>query len=221
MSENNPRKRVALYARVSTYEQHAENQIEVLRQVAQQRNLEIVGEYTDHISGAKARRPQLDKLLSDARHGRCDVVMVTAFDRLGRSVVHLLHTIDELKDAGVEFVSLRENVDTQSATGKVVTAVVAAIGEFERELIRERVKTGMERAKREGRRVGRPPLDINGESVMLDRRRGYSLKEIAKRQGASKTTIGRILKNYKPDGPQGSPESPSQTTESKDSNVAA
>ena len=111
-------KRAALYLRVSTLEQHPETQLYDLRQLAQQRGYEIVEEYTDKISGAKAKRPGLDQLMADARHGRFEVVVVWAFDRLARSVRHFLEALDELNHIKVEFVSFRENIDASGPLGR-------------------------------------------------------------------------------------------------------
>src|SRR5580658_10422897 len=110
-------RRAAIYLRVSTLDQHAETQVHDLRQLTGQRGLEIVETYTDHISGTRARRPGLDKLMSDARRGRFEVVLVWACDRLARSVRHFLEVLDELNHLGIEFVSFREQLDTGGALG--------------------------------------------------------------------------------------------------------
>src|SRR5947209_9247634 len=115
-------KRVALYLRVSTTEQSPESQLQDLRGLAEQRGLVIVGEYTDHgVSGAKANRPALDRLLADARRGQFDVLAIWAFDRLARSVSHLIRLLDELTELGVEFISFRETIDTQGPLGRAIT----------------------------------------------------------------------------------------------------
>ncbi len=148
-------KRAALYARVSTLDQNCATQLLDLRQLAEQRGLEIVETYIDHgISGTRARRPGLDKLMADAaRHG-FDVVVVWAFDRLARSVRHLLATLDELTRLGIEFVSLRENIDSGGPLGRAIITIVGAIAELEKSLITERVRSGMRRARLEGRHIG-------------------------------------------------------------------
>src|SRR5271169_751291 len=147
-------KRAALYLRVSTLDQHPETQLYDLRQMAQQRGYEIVQEYTDKISGAKAKRPGLDQLMADARHGRFDVVVVWSFDRLARSVRHFLEVLDELQHFNIEFVSYREQVDTAGPLGRAMVVIIGAIGELERNLIIERVRCGMRRAKLEGQHIG-------------------------------------------------------------------
>ena len=144
-------KRAALYMRVSTVDQHPETQLYDLRQLAQQRSFQIVREYTDKISGTKAKRPGLDQLLADDRRGQFDVVVVWAGDRIARSVRHYLEVLDELSRLGIEFVSLRENIDTSGALGRAIVVIIGAIAELERNLIVERVRSGMRRAKLEGR----------------------------------------------------------------------
>src|SRR3954462_10787659 len=145
--------RAAIYLRVSTLDQHPETQVHDLRQMATQRNLEIVHEYVDHgISGTRARRPGLDGLMSDARRGRFDVVLVWASDRIARSVKHFLDVLDELNRIGVEYASFRENIDTGGPLGRAIVVIIGAIAELERSLIVERVRAGMRRARLEGTR---------------------------------------------------------------------
>src|SRR5665811_1033922 len=154
-------KRAVLYMRVSTLDQHPETQLHDLRQMAAQRGLEIVQEYTDRISGAKARRPGLDQMMADARRGKFDVVLVWASDRIARSVKHFLDVLDELNRIGVDYVSFRENIDTAGPLGRAIIVIVSAVAELERSLIVERVRAGMRRAKLEGRQIGRARLDVN------------------------------------------------------------
>jgi DNA invertase Pin-like site-specific DNA recombinase len=190
-------KRVALYMRVSTVDQHPETQLHDLRGLAAQRGFEIVQEYTDTISGAKAKRPGLDQLLSDARRGKFDVVVVWAFDRLARSVRHLLEVLDELNHLEIEFVSFRENIDTGGPLGRALIVIIGAIAELERNLIIERVRAGMRRAKLEGRRIGRPPLEVDRTALLRDRARGHSLRQLAKGYGISRASVIRVLQNQK------------------------
>ena len=187
-------KRAALYLRVSTLDQHPETQLYDLRQLAQQRGYEIVEEYTDKISGAKAKRPGLDQLMADARHGRFQVVVVWAFDRLARSVRHFLEVLDELNHIKVEFVSFRENIDTDGPLGRAMVVIVSAIAELERNLIVERVRAGMRRAKLEGRHIGRRPLDVDRLAVIRDRQVGLSLSEIARCHQISRALVSKILR---------------------------
>jgi DNA invertase Pin-like site-specific DNA recombinase len=185
-------KKVALYCRVSTGEQHLETQLLDLREMAKQRGYEIVHEYTDVISGSKAKRPGLDQLIADARRHRFDIVLVAAFDRIARNVRHFLDVLDELNHLGIEFVSKRENVDTSGPLGRAMLTIVGAISELERSLIVERVRAGMRRAKLEGRRIGRAPLDIDRVAVVADRRSGMSLTEVAKKYHVSRATVCRL-----------------------------
>jgi DNA invertase Pin-like site-specific DNA recombinase len=187
-------KRAAIYTRVSTADQHLETQLYDLREMAKLRGYEIVHEYSDVISGAKSKRPGLDQLLADARRRRFDVVLVAAFDRVARSVRHFLEVLDELNHLGIEFISFRENIDTGGPLGRAIVVIVGAIAELERNLIVERVKAGMRRAKLEGRRIGRAPLDINREQVVRDRRSGMSLTCVAKKHRISRASVCRLMK---------------------------
>ena len=187
-------KRAALYCRVSTGDQHLETQLLDLREMAKQRGLEIVREYTDVISGAKAKRPGLEQLMSDARRHRFDVLVVAAFDRIARNVRHFLEVLDELNHLHIEFISLRENIDTGGPLGRAMLTIIGAIAELERSLIVERVKAGMRRAKLEGRRIGLTPMDIDREQVVSDRRSGMSLTQVAKRHRISRASVCRLMR---------------------------
>lgn len=189
-------KRTALYMRVSTLDQHPETQLYDLRQLAAQRGLEIVEQYTDTISGAKARRPGLDALMRDARRGRFEVVLVWASDRIARSVKHFLDVLDELNRLNIEFISFREQIDTGGPLGRAVVVIISAIAEFERNLIIERVRAGMRRARLEGRHIGRNPLVLDQAAICRDRHRGHSLREIAKNHRISTATVQRVLRKH-------------------------
>jgi DNA invertase Pin-like site-specific DNA recombinase len=179
---------------VSTGDQNLDTQLLDLREFAKQRGFELVGEYTDVISGAKSKRPGLDRLMADARRRRFDIVIVAAFDRMARSVKHFLEVLDELNRLGVEFISLRENIDTGGALGRALLTIIAAIAELERSLIVERVRAGMRRAKLEGRRIGRAPLNVNREEVVRDRRSGMSLTRVAAKYHISRASVCRLVK---------------------------
>jgi len=187
-------KRAALYSRISTGDQHLETQLLDLRELAKQRGLEIVREYTDVISGAKSKRPGLDSLMSDARRHRFDVLLVAAFDRIARNVRHFLEVLDELSHLNIQFISLRENIDTGGPLGRAMLTIIGAISELERSLIVERVKAGMRRAKLEGRRIGRAPLDIDREQVVSDRRSGMSLTKVASKHRISRASVCRLMR---------------------------
>ena len=190
-------KRAAIYARVSTGDQHLETQLLDLREMAKQRGYEVAHEHTDVISGARAKRPCLDQLLADARRHRFDIVLVAAFDRVARSVRHFLEVLDELNHLGVEFISLRENIDTSGPLGRAMVVIVGAIAELERSLIVERVRAGMRRAKLEGRRIGRTPLQVDRAALLRDRQRGLSLNQLAKAHKISKASVCRVLNKTK------------------------
>ena len=191
-------KRAALYVRVSTLDQHPETQLLDLRTMAQQRGLEIVGEYTDKISGAKAKRPGLDQLMCDARRHRFDVLLVWAFDRIARSTKHFLEVLDELTHINIEFVSFRESIDTGGPLGRAMIVIIGAIAELERNLIIERVRAGMRRARLEGRQIGRRPLQLDVPAIRRDRALGHSLLQIAKMHQVSKATVCRVLNAPQP-----------------------
>jgi DNA invertase Pin-like site-specific DNA recombinase len=186
-------KRAAIYTRVSCGDQHPETQLYDLRELAKQRRYEIAKEYSDMISGAKSKRPGLDQLLADARRHRFDVVLVAAFDRVARNVRHFLEVLDELSHLNIEFVSLRENIDTGGPLGRAMVVIVGAFAELERSLIVERVKAGMRRAKLEGRRIGRAPLDIDRNQVVHDRSTGMSLTQVAKKHRISRASVCRLV----------------------------
>ena len=175
-------KKAAIYASVSTTDQHVESQLYDLRQLAEQRGFTVVKEYTDKgISGLKARRPGLDALMADARQRKFSVVLVAAFDRIARSTRNFLQIIDELDSMEIEFISRREGVATGDAMGRLFVTIISAIAELERSLVVERVKSGMRRARLEGRQIGRARLDVDREQVVIDRRSGMSLTQVAKK----------------------------------------
>lgn len=186
-------KRAALYMRVSTLDQHPETQLYDLRQMAAQRGYQIVEEYTDTISGARARRPGLDAMMCNARRGRFDVVLVWASDRIARSVKHFLDVLDELNRLNIEFISFREQIDTGGPLGRAVVVIIGAIAELERNLIIERVRAGMRRARLEGRHIGRPSLSLDHAAIQRDHQRGQSLGQLAKNYRVSRTTISRVV----------------------------
>jgi|ERR1700693_1368978 len=171
-------KRAALYCRISTVDQRPETQLYDLREMAKQRGYEIVHEYTDVISCAKSKRPGLDQLMADARRRHFDILIVTAFDRLARNVRHFLEVLDELNHLGIAFLSVRENIDSSGPLSRAMIIIVGAIAELEKSLIVDRVKAGMRRAKLEGRRIGRAPLNIDRGAIVRDRLSGMSLTKV-------------------------------------------
>jgi DNA invertase Pin-like site-specific DNA recombinase len=186
-------KRLALYTRISTGEQNAELQKNELTAYAAYRGWEVVEVYSDVMSGAKDRRPALDRLMADARTRKFDVVAVWRFDRFARSTAHLLRALEEFQAVGVDFVSLRETVDTSTPTGKAMFTIIAAIGELERSTIRERCAAGQKAAKRRGVRFGRPEVAVDTVRVKKLREQGKTWREIAGMLGQSKDTLLRRL----------------------------
>ena len=188
-------KKAAIYVRVSTPDQHVESQLYDLRELAAQRGFEVVHEYEDRgVCGKKARRPGLDLLMADARRKKFSVVLVAAFDRIARSTRNFLQIIDELDSMEIEFISRREGVATGDAMGRLFVTIISAIAELERSLVVERVKSGMRRARLEGRQIGRARLDVDREQVVTDRRSGLSLTQVAKKHRISRASVCRMMK---------------------------
>ena len=186
-------KRASIYMRVSSVDQHPETQLHDLRQMAAQRGYEIVHEYTDRVSGVKAKRPGLGDMMRDARRGKFDVVLVWASDRIARSTRHFLEILDELNRLNIEFVSFREQIDTAGPLGRAIVVIIGAIAELERNLIVERVRAGMRRARLEGRHIGRQPVAVDREAIHQERCQGQSLRQIAKGHRISTATVRRVL----------------------------
>jgi DNA invertase Pin-like site-specific DNA recombinase len=188
-------KRAALYARVSTGDQKPENQLTALRAFAGARGWAVT-EFVDHgVSGAKDRRPQLDAMLVDARRRKFDVVAIVKLDRLARSTRHLVTLAAELEALGVDLVVLDQAIDTTTPSGRLLFHMLAAVAEFERDLIRDRVLAGLRRARAHGQRLGRPRLhhvDVDEASAL--RAEGLSYGAIAKRLGGYGATIRRLLR---------------------------
>jgi len=182
--------RTAIYARVSTNNgQSPELQIRELREYCERRNWQITHEYVDAgISGAKEKRPELDRLLADAHRRRFDAVVVWRFDRFARSVSHLLRALEALRSLGIDFISLSEQVDTSTPTGKMVFTVLGAVAELERSLIAERVRAGIRNARAKGRKLGRPRKVSDGNLVVRLRNEGASWRAIGRKLGVSAAT---------------------------------
>ncbi len=190
--------RAVLYGRVSTRDQDPETQLHELRRYAAARGFEVVAEEVDvGVSGAKERRPGLDRVMALARARAVDAILVAAFDRLGRNLRHFLLTLDELAHLGVGLISLREQFDLLSPIGRLVAGFLAGVAEFERALTRERIQAGVRRARergtRSGRPIGRPRRVFHRDQVPQLRAQGLSLRAIARRLGVSPGTVGRVL----------------------------
>ena len=190
-------RRAALYARVSTKNgQDPETQLIALRDYAQARGFHVAGEYVDvGISGSKDRRPQLDRLMTDARRRNVDTVLVARFDRFARSTRHLVLALEEFNTLGIDFISLNESIDTSTPMGRMVFTIIGAVAELERALIRERVIMGLDRAKRQGKRLGRPKTVVSEARIQRLSLDGLSLRKIAARVGISHTKVAEILRS--------------------------
>jgi len=186
--------RAAIYARVSTstHGQDAGVQTRELGEFCERRGWTLA-EYVDiGISGAKEKRPALDRLMADAHKRRFDVVVVWRFDRFARSVSHLLRALETFQALGIEFVSLSEQMDTSTPTGKMVFTVLGAVAELERSLIAERVRAGLRNAKAKGKQLGRPRVRVDASKIAFLRKSGRSWRVIARQTGVSARTARRI-----------------------------
>jgi DNA invertase Pin-like site-specific DNA recombinase len=165
-------------------------QLRELREYAALRGWEITGEYTDHgISGSRDSRPALNRLMTDAHQRRFDAVLVWKVDRFGRSLRHLVNALDELGALGVAFVSLRDNLDLSTPSGRLMFAVIGAMAEFERALIQERVRAGLRNARAKGKQLGRPRRIVNRDTILRMKAEGASLRQIAERLGVGYGTV--------------------------------
>lgn len=186
-----PTLRCALYLRVSTTDQHTENQARELREYCAARGWTITREYVDHgVSGAKERRPALDDVVRDARRRRFDVLVCWRLDRLGRSLRHLVLLLEELQTLGVSFVSLNEGIDATTPAGRLQMHVLAALSEFERGRLQERVKAGLARARANGQRIGRPGHRVTADDLLRTAR--LPIRAAAKELGVSPALIHRL-----------------------------
>lgn len=190
-------KKVAIYARVSTSDQSVERQVRELREYAESRKWKIVHEAEEYVSGAADRRPQRDKVLDLARRRKIDAVLVLALDRWGRSVRDLVLTMAELEELGVEFI-IPGSIGYDTSLGKMLNHFLAAVAEFERSLIRERVKSGLINARAKGKSLGRPKA--NADKVVAGLallQKGKSYRETAKDVGVSVSTLLRARRKTK------------------------
>ena len=186
-------KRVAIYARVSTNQQTVQNQLDALREVASRSGYSIVEEFVDEgISGAKGRtdRPALDRMLKDCAKRRFDMVMVWDISRLGRSLQNLIEVMNELQSMRVDLFFVQQGMDTSTASGRMMFSVFGALGEYERELIRERTRLGQQRARAQGVKFGRPRTvtESTREAIRLMRSQGVAIRKIATTLGIGVST---------------------------------
>src|SRR5206468_7795786 len=187
----------ALYMRVSTkgHGQTTDTQAIALREYAERRGFTIAEEYRDEgISGTKDSRPALDRLMKNARARKFDVVIVARFDRFARSVSHLLRALEEFNHLGINFVSLSESIDTSTPVGRMIFTVLGAVAELERNLIKERVHMGISRARKEGKRLGRPKRIFDSDKARV-LAQTMSIRQAARQLGVSRGVIERSLRN--------------------------
>ena len=187
--------RAAIYARVSTTNgQDPTMQTRELREYCERRGWTVAGEYVDTgISGTKDRRPELDRLMADAHRRRFDVCVVWRFDRMARSVSHLLRVLETFRALGIQFVSFSEQMDTSTPAGKMVFTVLGAVAELERSLIVERVRAGLRNARAKGKRLGRPRVAVDRARIAALRAQGLSWARICDATGLSKGTAQRAV----------------------------
>src|ERR1700688_2457746 len=190
--------RIGIYARVSTKDQSCELQVRDLRAYCVARRFDLVREYVDvGQSGAKDSRPELNKLMDDARKRQFDAIVVWRFDRFARSTKHLLLALEEFRSLGIQFISYQENLDTSSALGQALFTIVSAVAQLERDLIRERVSAGIRNARANGKKLGRPRVKANLEEILQLRAEGHSLRKIAAKLGIGDGTVRDRLKDQR------------------------
>jgi DNA invertase Pin-like site-specific DNA recombinase len=191
--------RIGIYARVSTKDQSCELQVRDLRAYCTARGFDLVREYVDvGQSGAKDSRPELNKLMDDARKRQFDAIVVWRFDRFARSTKHLLSALEEFRSLGIQFISYQENIDTSSALGQALFTIVSAVAQLERDLIRERVSAGIRNARANGKKLGRPMSGVDRERIVELKAQGQSLRQIAASLGVGYGTIrARLLTSHK------------------------
>ena len=186
--------KTAIYARVSTGEQTTDNQVIKLKQVAERNGWEIEAIYADTISGAKSKRPELDKLMKAVMRKEIDMVMVWSVDRLGRSLQHLTALLSDIESKGINLYLHQQNIDTTTPSGKMLFQLLGVFAEFERSMIRERVMAGLDRARSQGKRLGRPPIPpITVDKIKRLRVEGLSLRKIAKQVGISPSKVHQLV----------------------------
>jgi len=195
--------KAAIYARCSTHDkgQDPELQLVPLREYCEKRGFSIAGEFVDNgISGKQERRPQLDMVIQAARKRQIDVVIVWKLDRFGRSLKHLITALDELSALGIGFISYRDNLDLSTAQGRLMFHIIGAMAEFERELIGERVKAGLDNARRKGKRIGRapvPPVDLARIIDTHIKNPSLTIRALADSLGMKRGVVHKTLQNYK------------------------
>src|SRR5258706_13202122 len=191
--------RVGMYAREGTKVESCELQVRKMRAYCTARGFDLVREYV-YVgqSGAKDSRPELNKLMDDARKRQFDAIVVWRFDRFARSTKHLLSALEEFRSLGIQFISYQENIDTSTPLGQALFTIVSAVAQLERDLIRERVSAGIRNARANGRKVGRPKSGVDRERILELKAQGHSLRQIAANLGVGYGTArARLLTSGK------------------------
>lgn len=197
-------KKVVLYGRVSTDHHHQDPEVQLaeLRQYAQAREWAVIEEIADHgYSGGTDDRPGLKRLMTLCRSRKVDVIAVAKLDRLFRSLKHLVNVLDEFRALGVEFVSVHDALDFSTPSGRLLVGILGCLGEFEKDLVRERTLLGLAHARRKGKRLGRPHHGHDTEIINL-RNQGMSFRQIAATIGVSRAAVYRTLKSVAQNPPQ-------------------
>ena len=189
--------KVAIYARVSTKDQNINTQLELCRKHCEAHKYDIFDEYIDIGESCKKQsRPAFDEMLKWLRRYRFHAVCVYKIDRIGRSLPHLVNLFEEFKKKSVHFMSVSQNIDTTTAEGRMFMNMMMVLAQYEREMTVDRVKAGIQRARKEGKQIGRPKTGINGYEVIRLKNQGYSLRKIAEKLGSSLGTIQRCIKKH-------------------------
>ncbi len=187
-------KRVGLYMRVSTKDQSCEMQLSDLERYSKERGFKIFKVYKDNgVSGTKELRPALSELMNDAKKRKFDIVLVWRFDRFARSTKHLISALYEFRNLGIDFISYQENIDTSSPLGEAIFTIISAMAKLERDIIAERVKGGLRKAKANGKRLGRPKSEVDTDKIVEYRKQKKSIRQIASEMNLSNNLVFRTL----------------------------
>ncbi len=189
-------KRIALYVRVSTKDQSVDMQLNDLERYSKERGFNVFKTYKDNgVSGTKDKRAELNQLMDDARKKRFGIVLVWRFDRFARSTKHLVNALYEFRNLGIDFISYQENIDTSSPLGEAIFTIISAMAKLERDIIVERVKGGLRKARANGKQLGRPKSEVDTDRIVEYRKQNKSIRQIAKELGLSNNLVFRTLQN--------------------------
>lgn len=187
--------KTAIYARISTSDkkQDLDTQLLPLKEYVASRGWNVYEVYTDQISGSKESRPGLNKMMADAHRRKFDVILVWRFDRFARSTKQLILALDTFRSLGINFISYQESVDTTTPTGQLMFTLLASFAQFERSIIQERVRAGLEKARAKGKKLGRPKATIDMQALRVWKQKGLSLRQISSKMGIPKSTVSKYL----------------------------